>query len=43
VLEGDTLTYPERGTPQGGVRSPMLANIFGRLFGRKGTVAWTLS
>jgi retron-type reverse transcriptase len=31
--------YPEAGTPQGGVASPLLANIFGRLFGRGGTVA----
>jgi group II intron reverse transcriptase/maturase len=28
VLERDVLTYPERGTPQGGVISPLLANIF---------------
>jgi RNA-directed DNA polymerase len=28
VLEGAVLRYPERGTPQGGVVSPMLANIF---------------
>jgi len=28
VLEGETLTYPEKGSPQGGVISPMLANIF---------------
>jgi RNA-directed DNA polymerase len=27
------------GTPQGGVISPLLANIAGRLFGRMGTVA----
>jgi RNA-directed DNA polymerase len=27
------------GTPQGGIVSPLLCNIFGRLFGRKGTVA----
>jgi group II intron reverse transcriptase/maturase len=27
VLEAGTLTYPEKGTPQGGVASPMLANI----------------
>jgi RNA-directed DNA polymerase len=28
VVAGDTLSYPERGSPQGGVVSPMLANIF---------------
>ena len=28
VREGDALTYPDPGTPQGGVCSPMLANIF---------------
>jgi group II intron reverse transcriptase/maturase len=28
VLEEGILTYPERGTPQGGVVSPMLGNIF---------------
>jgi group II intron reverse transcriptase/maturase len=28
VLDGEQLTYPEQGTPQGGVISPMLANIF---------------
>jgi RNA-directed DNA polymerase len=28
VLEGETLSYPRQGTPQGGVISPLLANIF---------------
>lgn len=28
VLEDGTLSYPERGTPQGGVISPMLANVY---------------
>jgi RNA-directed DNA polymerase len=29
----------KRGVPQGGVISPLLSNLYGRLFGRKGTVS----
>jgi len=28
VMEGESVTYPEAGTPQGGVISPMLSNVF---------------
>jgi RNA-directed DNA polymerase len=28
ILEGEELSYPEAGTPQGGVVSPLLANIY---------------
>ena len=28
VLEGGEVTYPDQGTPQGGVASPLLANVF---------------
>ena len=33
VLEDGSLTHPESGTPQGGVISPLLANIFLRASG----------
>jgi retron-type reverse transcriptase len=35
---GGLVVPPETGSPPGGCRSPVLANVYGRLFGRKGTV-----
>jgi RNA-directed DNA polymerase len=32
------ILHPATGTPQGGVVSPVLSNVYGRLFGRKGIV-----
>jgi retron-type reverse transcriptase len=39
VLEHGSITRLETGVPQGSGVAPLLANVFGRLFGRKGTVA----
>jgi RNA-directed DNA polymerase len=39
VLDGETMVEPELGTAQGSVLSPLLGNVYGRLFGRKGTVS----
>jgi RNA-directed DNA polymerase len=39
VLDGETRVEPELGTAQGSVLSPLLGNVYGRLFGRKGIVA----
>jgi hypothetical protein len=33
------VVHPATGTPQGGTASPVLANLYGRLFGREGTVS----
>ena len=38
-LDGEERSEPEWGTTQGAVRSPLLGNVYGRLFGRKGTVS----
>ena len=43
VMEKKLFRDTKCGTSQGGIISPLLANIYGRLFGRKGTVAWMLS
>jgi RNA-directed DNA polymerase len=39
ILDGDQYLFPEAGVPQGGVISPVMCNVAGRLFGRKGTVS----
>ena len=38
-LDGEAFVEPELGTVQGSVLSPLLGNVYGRLFGRKGTVS----
>jgi hypothetical protein len=38
-MEDGVLYHPETGVVQGSVISPVLANVYGRLFGRKGTVS----
>jgi retron-type reverse transcriptase len=39
VLEDGTWTQVEQGSPQGGSASPLLANVYRRLFGYGGTAA----
>jgi RNA-directed DNA polymerase len=41
-MDKNVLYFTEAGTPQGGVVSPVLMNLTGRLFGRKSTVALML-
>jgi RNA-directed DNA polymerase len=38
VMEGQLFRHSELGVPQGGPLSPLLANVYGRLFGRISTV-----
>ncbi len=38
IVDQDETLFPETGLAQGGVISPLLMNIAGRLFGRRGTV-----
>jgi retron-type reverse transcriptase len=39
IMEDGLVQATEIGTPQGSILSPLLSNVYGRLFGRKGIVA----
>ena len=39
IMEDGLGQAAEEGTPQGSILSPLLSNVYGRLFGRKGTVS----
>jgi RNA-directed DNA polymerase len=42
IIEQESFSLTTTGTPQGGIISPVLMNLTGRLFGRKSTVALML-